>query len=766
MEVVRFTGNVLYSDETLALLVRTRANRRFLGVPGLNWWLWMHRAGTSGRFGRLGEALAGLGESPAFVDATTLAADAERLEALYRQEGYRNATVQVALDTLGGDKLSVSFHINPGKASYLRRVTYEVADENGHPLLSAPVARRLAQESLLSHADVDADSTGQPGFTAQQQRYSESVLIEERRRLLGFLRDRGFAAINRDSIRALVYPLPADSFDVAFRIRPGEAYRVGPITVVVTGPETTAPIRRDTIAGIFPTVVEVRGEKKLQPGLLARTLRMTPGAPFSQDAVLTTKRQLEATGVFSFTNLVPLWADTFRVDGQLVLPYRFDLRTRPRHALRVETFALQRSGILAGSDSELGTGAGVTYDNLNLLGKGESLRLRTAGSVSADLDGGLFTSGQLEASATLSFPYGPFGFDAFVPAGRTPRTQIATSILTARRDDLGLIIRARIGARLRVELPHTSTLRSIIDVVDFSLSDPDTLARFSSFLDLDEIEDPLQRAQLREEILENYTRPQISTVLRYTLRSARFNPLRREQGYLNEVSLGVGGYAETLLDFFVYTPGIGEGSLPSPLGRGSRLIYRPYVRLTGDARRYRLVTPRTVVAFKAGAGLALATGATGVVPFDQRFYSGGATSVRGWRLRELGPGGASFRSSGEVANVLGGDIWLELGAEVRQTVVPTLFEAEWMAAAFVDAGNVWLGPRNPGFGANESAGRFKLDRFYREVGVGSGVGLRVVWTYLVLRFDFAVPVYDPGRPEGLLPDGVRPLVHFGLGHAF
>lgn len=765
---VAFEGNVLYSDATLALLVRTRANRRFLGVPGLNWWLWLHRAGTSGRFGRLSEALADLGEPPALVDAFTLAADAERLTELYRQEGYRAARVAVAVDTLGRGQIDVVFRIAPGPLTHLRHITYDVAGAEGEGVLEGAEARQMAAQSLLRPGPVTFGGDNQPGFSARQQRYSESLLLEERRRLLTFFRDRGFAAMNRDSVRALVFPFSPDSFDVTLRVRPGERYRIGPINVDVEGPEPRAVPRRDTLEGRFPVAIDIAGERRLKPGLVERALRVWPGDTFSQDALLATKRRLEATGVFGFTNLAPVWSDTFRVGGELHLPYRMDLRTRPRHALRFETFVLQRSGVLSGSDSELGTGAGATYENLNVLGGGESLRLRTAGSVSADIEGRLFTSGQLEASATFSMPYLPRGLDGLVPRQRTPRTQLSASVLTARRDDLGLVIRARIGTGLRFELPHTSTLRSSVDVFDFSLSDPDTLGRFSTFLGgfLDEIEDPLQRAQIREEILENYTRPQVSTAVRYTLRSTRGNPLRREQGYHYEAAVAAGGYVEALLDQAVFSPGRVEGSLPPLLGGDRRLVYRPYVRTTLDARRYRLLTPRTVVALKAAVGVAQATGQTGVVPFDQRFYSGGATSVRGWRLRELGPGAASFRTGSEVANVLGGDVWLETGVEVRETFIPLLLGAEWVAVAFADAGNVWLGPRNPGFGPESEEGRFRFSRFYREVGVGSGVGLRLVWSYLVVRFDFAVRVHDPATPGDLLPGGLRPLVHFGLGHAF
>ena len=162
------------------------------------------------------------------------------------------------------------------------------------------------------------------------------------------------------------------------------------------------------------------------------------------------------------------------------------------------------------------------------------------------------------------------------------------------------------------------------------------------------------------------------------------------------------------------------------------------------------------------------------MPFDRRFYSGGASSVRGWGLRELGPGGASFTgapTSDGTTNILGGDIKLEASAELRSTFLRNTLRAKWIFALFVDAGNVWFGPRNPGFGKVEGGqpnGQFAFDRFYKELGVGSGLGLRIAWQYLILRFDLAYRVYDPAASgQGLFPNGLNdPTTYFGIGHAF
>jgi hypothetical protein len=74
---------------------------------------------------------------------------------------------------------------------------------------------------------------------------------------------------------------------------------------------------------------------------------------------VASKRRLDATGVFAFTEIIPGREDTTYV-GATRINYLFNLRTRPRHQIRLQTFMLQRSGALADSDNELGAGIGVT----------------------------------------------------------------------------------------------------------------------------------------------------------------------------------------------------------------------------------------------------------------------------------------------------------------------------------------------------------------------------------------------------------------------
>lgn len=772
---VRVKGDEVFTKDQVFARIRTRANRRFLRIPGFNWWLWLYRLGDSGFLGdRVGNALKSTGEPPSYLDYLVLDQDVERLKLMYQQAGYRNARVDTQVDTTSSQKLEVLFSIEQGEPTHVRDVSYKTSTLDSLQHIG------LVEGSLLRRNE--PISGGEFAFRPENQLFSEALLHEERKRILDYLRREGYAAVSRDSIRAVVVPHNADSFDVNFVVDAGYRYRVGDVHFSVNGPESLEYIRRDTLvsdeSGNMRITSSLSGDKKLKSNLLYRSLQFEPGQWYNQEKVLESKRALEATGVFVFTRIEPLW-DEVDMDEEAStpgLPFQINLQTMERHRMQFETFMLQRSGVLEASDNELGMGVGVTYENANLFGSGELFSMNTTGSLAGNIDSTFLNSAQAEITASLTLPYitAPFKGLENVLDLYDARTQLSLSFLTARREELRFLIRGRGAARFRLEMQHNPTVVSYVDLFDLTLSNPDTLRGFTNNIlgeIVDSIEDPIQR----EQVQEDYTQPQINSSLRYTLRSADVNPLRREQGYSFEGALEFGGnLLPFLLDRYVHTPGTLEGQIPGlslfrESGSRNDLIYRQYMRFSSDLRKYKSVSQNTVFAWKFITGVAHPIGEANLLPFDRRFYSGGASSVRGWELRSLGPGRVSsdsiidsMRTTSGIS-ILGADIKLEASVELRNTMLRKVLAADWILTIFGDAGNVWLGPRNPG----DSNGRFRFDAFYREIGVSGGFGLRFAWDYLILRLDLAYQVYDPAIDGGFVNNTLRsPRLHFGIGHAF
>ncbi|WP_343704742.1 BamA/TamA family outer membrane protein [Chitinophaga sp.] len=171
-----------------------------------------------------------------------------------------------------------------------------------------------------------------------------------------------------------------------------------------------------------------------------------------------------------------------------------------------------------------------------------------------------------------------------------------------------------------------------------------------------------------------------------------------------------------------------------------------YVRVNVDGRHYWKLGDnlRWVNRLFAGYGYAYGKNSEGVpptLPFVKQFFTGGSNSIRAFRARTLGPG--SYRDTNADRNLLlanaAGDIKLEYNSELRYKP-NSLLEL----AAFVDAGNIWLG-KAPDTLQSQT---FAFNRFMKEIAVGAGLGLRIDASILLVRFDVAFPLRKPWLPDG------------------
>ncbi|GHT16120.1 membrane protein [Bacteroidia bacterium] len=138
------------------------------------------------------------------------------------------------------------------------------------------------------------------------------------------------------------------------------------------------------------------------------------------------------------------------------------------------------------------------------------------------------------------------------------------------------------------------------------------------------------------------------------------------------------------------------------------------------------IATRVLVGFGTAYGNSLA------MPFDKMYSAGGANSLRGWQIRNVGPGNYSS-TSGYIADRVA-NMRVELNAEYRFKLVGML-----EGAAFVDAGNIWATSRN-----DERAGsRLNFAKLHEQIAINWGVGLRFVLNLLVVRVDYGIQLHDP-----------------------
>lgn len=190
--------------------------------------------------------------------------------------------------------------------------------------------------------------------------------------------------------------------------------------------------------------------------------------------------------------------------------------------------------------------------------------------------------------------------------------------------------------------------------------------------------------------------------------------------------------------------------------------YSQYAKAEVDYTIAHNFTPRHSLAFHAGFGIGVPYGNSRVLPFEKRFYAGGANGVRGWSVRTLGPG--SYDSRNYVTDFINqcGDIRLDLSAEYRMKLF-WVFEG----ALFIDAGNIWTIHNYE----NQPGGMFKFKSFAKELAASYGIGLRLDFDYFLLRLDLGIKAHNPAMNQEEWPIihprwGRDTSLHFSVGYPF
>ncbi len=199
-----------------------------------------------------------------------------------------------------------------------------------------------------------------------------------------------------------------------------------------------------------------------------------------------------------------------------------------------------------------------------------------------------------------------------------------------------------------------------------------------------------------------------------------------------------------------------------------------WLKFQADFRRYYPLDSKQTLAYRANFGIAQPYGiSNGILPYEKYFFAGGGTSIRAWQARRLGPGSFSpqvgTRGPYDYPFEQPAEMIFETMLEYRRKLV-----GYFDLALFIDAGNSWvIGVDNSRPGAD-----FRFNRFYKEIAVGSGIGLRMDFDFLVIRLDLATKAIDPSQPEGdrwvldnvsfKNPFGVKgqTVLNFGIGYPF
>lgn len=168
--------------------------------------------------------------------------------------------------------------------------------------------------------------------------------------------------------------------------------------------------------------------------------------------------------------------------------------------------------------------------------------------------------------------------------------------------------------------------------------------------------------------------------------------------------------------------------------------FAQFTKFDLELRHNLKLSKNVMLASRLNVGLGFAYGNSTALPYSKQFFIGGPNTIRAFPFRSLGPGNFSSESSAKKNSIeQSGDIKLLLNTELRFPIYKFI-----KGAFFVDAGNVWLRNEDP----KRAESQFKFNSFASQIALGTGLGLRLDFQYLVIRADYGLPLHKPYNTNG------------------
>lgn len=623
----------------------------------------------------INRVLKSMGEPPVIFDSLRTARSAVDLKAELNNEGYLGASVEVATKKKR-KKIDVTYILHTGQPYYIKGIRYVVED---------PVVSQLL---CLE------DSVNQ-GLKPGMQFRVES-LDNERKRITDMLVDNGFYKFNKDYITYEADTVGgANSIDLTLVLHP---YRW------TAGTDSLHPRYKVRSVNFYSGNAD--GERiRLRQSVLENNTFIRTGEYYSAADLQKTYGHFGRLQAVKYTNI------GFRENADSLL-LNCDIQVSTN---KPSTISFQPEGTNTAGD--LGAAASLTYQNRNLFCGSEVLSVELRGAYEAirGLEG--YANENFEeysVETRLLFPR----FIAPFLSGNFTRRTTATSEVSFLYD-----------LQNRPEY-H----RRVLSVAwRYKWSDANHHDRYQiDLIDLNYVFMPWISDTFRRDYLEDESNR--NAILRYNY----------EDLFIMRFGLGY-TYNNGL-----YTIKANIESAGNVLGLGAKafgfskneqgqyklfnIAYAQYVKGDFDFTRNIRFDYNNSLVWHFGFGIAYPYGNSTILPFEKRYFSGGANSVRGWSVRSLGPG----RFVGRDGNIdfinQTGDMKIDINMEYRAHLFWKL-----NGALFIDAGNIWT-LRNYD---DQPGGQFKIDEFWKQIAVSYGLGLRLNFDYFILRFDFGMKAINP-----------------------
>lgn len=653
-----------------------------------------------------------IGNPPIIFDSTLTERSEVELQRFFKNKGFENAQVES----------SVVF--NKRKA----KVTYNIIGNN--PYVINTIEYRIQDPIIKDLIEKDSSSS----LIRKGNLFDVDVLDNERVRITRLLRNNGYYYFNKEYVRFLAdSSLNTNSVDVIIRIRKmertgkrntvlrsnHEVFSINSITYILVNDVldingyTNQKTKKDTL--FYKDKRIIYNNLFINPSILDDNTFITIGDNYSEYDTEKTYRRINNLHVSQFLRIdfseTPLLSDSIRkLDCTILLT--------PSNN---QSFAIEAEGTNSAGDFGIAGKFGYTHRNAFTGGEKFGLQLRASNEAIGSIRNILsYSAWEIGGETTLQFPRLMFPFvDRDFQRNSNANTEFNLNYSYQTRPDFARTI-AGIGLKYRWDSYRQSNMFHTLDFLDLSYV----------YLPPYSISDEFRNKYLNSSTLLKYSYED-HLILRTGYSFSYTSKLlqQRRNGFSAKAGIETAGNS-----FY----GIAS-LLKTPKQENSYVIgnikFSQYIKLDGEYSYTQFLDPSNRIVYHIAMGIGIPYGNSSILPFEKRYYGGGANSVRGWQVRTLGPG--SYNNNG-ITDYMSqsGDMRADFNIEYRTKLV-------WLLelGAFIDAGNVWtLLPYGEQVGGN-----FDINNIYKEIALGYGIGIRFDFSYFLLRLDWGIKAYDPSK---------------------
>lgn len=656
----------------------------------------------------INKKLRDLGEDPVLFDSLQTAMTCSDLENVLHGLGYLRATVDYNLDFKKKKKVVVVYNLHPGPLYHISSVSYDIQDDK-----------------IAEFLNTGEEEGFKPGLRVGMP-FLTNELDNERKALTKYLNNNGYYKFHKDFITYSADSVRGSTdVDLTLHLHkytansksPEEAhtrYKINDVTYYSNDERNYVPLRQS---------------------VLEENTLIEPGEYFNSEALQKTYNRFSRLQIVKYTNIrfneLP---DSDKLNCDIGISTN-----------KINSIIFQPEGTNTAGD--FGAAASLTYENKNLFKGAEtfSVKLRGAFEAITGLEGYQnqdYEEYSLETKLVFPRLLVPFLSKNF------KRQSAAVTELTASYN-----------MQNRPEFHR----RVFSAGVRYRWDDVKRRRRYNvDLIDLNYIYMPWISKTFKEEYLDDVDSR--NSILRYNYEDLFIMKLGFGMSYNN---------GDEAYKFNIETAGNLLNGVSRLIGSSVNsdnqytlfnIAFAQYVKGDFDYTRMFRFDSRNNLAFHVGFGIAYPYGNSRVLPFEKRYFSGGANSVRGWSVRGLGPG--KFKGTNGSIDFINqtGDIKLDINLEFRSFLFWKIY-----GAVFVDAGNIWT----LRYYEEQPGGQFDIKDFYKQIAVAYGVGLRLNFDFFILRFDMGMkainPAYDTQQEHYAIfhPDFSRDFAfHFAVGLPF